>query len=115
MNISITFRHMDTTDAVKIYTTEKVAKLQRFLRAPMKGQVTLSCQHDRLNRVEVDIHSGHDHFHAHETSEDMYASIDKVVDKVERQIMTAKKALTAKKKGADRASAHLPAYVAAED
>jgi ribosome-associated translation inhibitor RaiA len=45
----------------------------------------------------------------------MYASIDKVVDKVERQIMTAKKALTAKKKGADRASAHLPAYVAVED
>jgi putative sigma-54 modulation protein len=107
MNISITFRHMDTTDAVKIYATEKVAKLQRFLRVPMKGQVTLSCQHDRLHRVEVDIHSGHDHFHAHETCEDMYASIDKVTDKIERQILSAKESVKAKKKGADRAAEHL--------
>jgi putative sigma-54 modulation protein len=107
MNISITFRHMDTTDAVKIYATEKVAKLQRFLRVPMKGQVTLSCQHDRLHRVEVDIHSGHDHFHAHETCEDMYASIDKVTDKIERQILSAKESVKAKKKGAERAAEHL--------
>jgi|SRR5271170_6352562 len=107
MNISITFRHMDTTDAVKIYATEKVAKLQRFLRAPMKGQVTLCCQHDRLHGVEVDIHSGHDHFHAHETSADMYASIDKVTDKIERQIRSAKELLNGKKKGADRAAQHL--------
>jgi ribosome hibernation promoting factor len=107
MNISITFRHMDTTDAVKIYASEKVAKLQRFLRVPMKGQVTLSCQHDRLHRVEVDIHSGHDHFHAHETCEDMYASIDKVTDKIERQILSAKESVKAKKKGAERAAEHL--------
>ena len=107
MNISITFRHMDTTDAVKIYANEKVAKLQRFLRGPMKAQVTLSCQQDRLHRVEVDVHAGHDHFHAHETSEDMYASIDKVSDKIERQIVSAKEVVTAKKKGGERASEHL--------
>jgi putative sigma-54 modulation protein len=115
MNISITFRHMDATEAVKGYATEKVARMQRFLRTPLKAQVTLSCQHDRLHHVEVDIHAGHDHFHAHETSEDMYASIDKVVDKIERQIVSAKKSVTAKKKGADRASAHLTADLVIED
>ncbi|MDB5217963.1 MAG: Ribosomal subunit interface protein, partial [Myxococcaceae bacterium] len=31
MNISITFRQMDATDAVKGYATEKIAKLQKFL------------------------------------------------------------------------------------
>jgi putative sigma-54 modulation protein len=107
MNISITFRHMEATDAVKAYASEKIARLQRFLRAPMKSQVTLLCQHERLHTVEVDIHSGHAHFHAHETSEDMYASIDKVTDKIERQIHSAKGSVTAKKKGADRASSHL--------
>ncbi len=85
--ISITFRHMETTDAVKAYASEKIARLQRFLRAPMKSQVTLDCQQDRLHTVEVDIHAGNAHFHAHETSEDMYASIDKVIDKIERQIL----------------------------
>lgn len=115
MNIAITFRHMDATDAVKEYALEKVGKMQRFLRAPLKAQVTLSCQHDRLHRAEVDIHAGPDHFHAHETSEDMYASIDKIIDKLERQIASAKGSVTAKKKGAERASERLPADLAADD
>ena len=108
MNIAITFRQMDATDAVKGYATEKVARLQKFLRRPMKCQVTLSCKDGgRHHCAEVDIHSGSEHFHAHETSEDMYASIDKVIDKLERQVCGAKGANNAKKKGADRASAHL--------
>ena len=107
MNITITFRHMDATDAVKGYATEKVARLQRFLRGPMKAQVTLCCQQDRLHSIEVDIHAGHVHFHAHETSEDMYASIDKVTDKIERQIRSAKEWVTGKRKGGERASEHL--------
>lgn len=105
MNIAITFRQMDTTEAVKAYATDKVAKLQKFLKHPMKASVTLSCQnHD--HSAEVDAHSGHEHYHARETSEDMYASIDKVVDKLERQVRSAHGAMT-KKKGADRASDHL--------
>jgi putative sigma-54 modulation protein len=106
MNIAITFRHMDSTEAVKGYATDKVAKLQKFLRQPLKGQVTLSCQQARLHSAEVDIHSGHAHYHAHETTEDMYASIDKVMDKLERQIRSAKGAIT-KKKGSERASQRL--------
>jgi putative sigma-54 modulation protein len=107
MNIAVTFRHMNTTEAVKGYATDKVARMQRFLRAPMKCQVTLSCQQERLHKVEVEIHSGPAHFHAHETSEDMYASIDKVVDKIERQILSAKEVVGAKKKGGERASQRL--------
>lgn len=105
MNIAITFRHMQSTEAVKAYATEKVAKIQKFLRQPMKGSVTLSCQQSRLHSAEVDIHAGHEHFHAHETSEDMYASIDRVADKLEAQIRAAHDGK--KKKGADRASDHL--------
>jgi putative sigma-54 modulation protein len=107
MNIAVTFRHMNATDAVKGYATDKIARMQRFLGSPMKSHVTLSCQQDRLHRVEVEIHAGRAHFHAHETSEDMYASIDKVIDKIERQILSAKESVTARKKGAERASEHL--------
>jgi len=107
MNIAVTFRHMNATEAVKGYATDKVSRMQKFLRAPMKSQVTLSCQQDRLHRVEVEIHSGPSRFHAHETSEDMYASIDKVIDKIERQIISAKESLGSRKKGAERASQRL--------
>jgi putative sigma-54 modulation protein len=98
MNISITFRHMVGTDAVKSYAQEKMAKLQKFLRQAMTAQVTLSVE--GLEHVaEVGISSGSGHFLAKERSEDMYASIDMVHDKLERQIRAAKGADQARKHG----------------
>ncbi len=115
MNIAITFRQMEATEAMKLHATDKVAKLQKFLRQPMKGQVTLSCQ-QKLHRAEVDVHAGGEHYHAHEETADMYASVDKVIDKIEHQIRAARNATTSRKKGAERASAHLsPALAVVDD
>jgi len=98
MNITITFRHMEGTEAAKSYAHEKTAKLQKFLRQAMSAQVTLSVE--GLDHIaEVGISSGGSHFHAKERSEDMYASIDMVHDKLERQIRGAKGANMAKKRG----------------
>ncbi len=106
MNIAITFRQMEATESMKVYATEKVAKLQKFLRQPMKAQVTLSCQH-QVHRAEADISAGGEHYHAHESSEDMYASIDRLIDKLERQVRAAREVATANHKGAERASERL--------
>jgi putative sigma-54 modulation protein len=110
VNIAITFRQMEATESVKVYATEKLAKLQKFLRQPMKTQVTLSCQ-QKLRRAEADVHAGGEHYHAHESSEDMYASIDRLIDKLERQIRAAKEVATGDHKGGDRASDHLLPHV----
>jgi putative sigma-54 modulation protein len=89
MNISITFRHMDSSEAIKSYASEKLAKLQRFLRQPISARVTLSL--DVLEHTaEVRLSSGSEHLEAHEASEDMYVSIDRVVQKLERQIAASK-------------------------
>lgn len=102
MNITITFRHMEGTDAAKRFAHEKVAKLQKFLRQAMTAQVTLSVE--GLEHVaEVAIQSGSAHFHASERSQDMYASIDMVIDKLERQIRAQKGAEMAKKRGGESA------------
>ena len=98
MNITITFRHMEGSEAVKKHTTEKVAKLQKFLRQAMTAQVTLSV--DGLEHVaDVRIQAGDAHFHAAERSEDMYASIDMVLDKLDRQINHQKGTKMAQKRG----------------
>lgn len=98
MNITITFRHMVGTEAVKSYAHEKMAKLQKFLRQAMTANVTLSVE--GLDHVaDVGIASGSAHFHATERSEDMYASIDMVHDKLERQIRAAKGTTISKKHG----------------
>ncbi len=99
MNITITFRHIDGTEAVKSYAYEKVSKLQKFLRQAMTAQVTLS--EEGLDHVaDVRIQAGGGNYHAHERKEDMMASIDLVIDKLERQIKSDKGASVAKKHGA---------------
>lgn len=98
--ISITFRHVDPSDALKRYSEEKIAKLQKFLRQPMTAKVTLSL--DRLKQVaEVRISSGGEHLEAKEATNDMYASIDVVLGKLERQIRGAHGAAKAKVRGAE--------------
>ena len=97
MNISITFRHREASEAIKKYAKDKVAKLQKFLRQPMTAKVTLSL--NKLRHVaETRISSGGEHIEAKESSQDMYASIDKVIDKLERQIRGSKGAAQAKKR-----------------
>jgi ribosome hibernation promoting factor len=85
MNITVTFRHVDASDAIRQRATEKIAKLQKFLRQPMTARVTVTLE-KLLHLVEARISSGGERYEAHDATEDMYASIDKVLDKLERQI-----------------------------
>ena len=89
MNVSITFRHMEPTDSIKNYASDKVSRVQKFLRQPMTARVTLSLE-KLEHAVEVQIQSGGQWYEAKEVSADTYASIDAVVDKLERQIRNAK-------------------------
>lgn len=107
MNIAITFRQMEASDAMKVHATEKVSKLQKFLRDPIKAHVTMSCENNRSHCVEVDLKSGAEHFHAHVVSDDMHASLDQVIDKLEAQIREAKSTVHSQRKGAERASQRL--------
>ena len=99
MNISITFRHMDTSAAIKKYAEEKVGKLQKFLREPMTAKVTLSLE-KLAHTAEMRVSSGGEHVEAKEVGEDLYASIDKVIDKLERQIRGSKETAVDKKRRA---------------
>jgi putative sigma-54 modulation protein len=98
MNISITFRQMEGTEAMKTHAHDKVSKLQKFLRQAMTAHVTLAVE--GLDHVaDVRIQSGSNTFHANERRTDMYASLDMVIDKLERQIQAVKGASVAKKHG----------------
>lgn len=89
MRIAFTFRHLDSSDAVKGYATEKLSKIQKYLRAPMDAEVILSCER-HLHQVEVKMRSDGHTYLAHEESEDMYASIDMVVSTLDRQVRRLK-------------------------
>lgn len=99
MNITITFRHIDGTEAVKTYAYEKISRLQKYMREAMTAQVTLS--EEGLDHVcDVRIQAGKSAYHANERNEvDMLASIDLVLDKLERQIKSHKGASVARRHG----------------
>jgi putative sigma-54 modulation protein len=97
MNISITFRHMESTESLKAHAEEKVAKLQKFLRQPMTARVTYSVEkHGQL--AEVQISSGSEHHEAKESSTDAYSALDGAIAKLERQIRETKGAADAKRR-----------------
>ena len=99
MNVSITFRHMDASEAIKKHAAAKLGKLQKFLRQPMTAKVTISV--DKLKHVaEARISSGGAHLEAKESSDDMYTSIDRMIEKLDRQIRVTKGAAEARRRKA---------------
>lgn len=87
MNYSIRGQQIEVTDALRDYVDKKLSRLDKYFEAPpvSGGYVTLSVVRG-LHAVEVTIPLTGVVLRAEEHSDDMYASIDAVVDKLERQI-----------------------------
>ncbi|HHU48635.1 MAG: ribosome hibernation-promoting factor, HPF/YfiA family [Caldicoprobacterales bacterium] len=85
MNIIISGKNMDITDALRRQINKKVGKLERYFVPGTEAQVTLSVEKNR-HIVEVTIPFNGILIRAEESTDNMYASIDKVLDKLERQI-----------------------------
>ena len=85
MQIQVTFRHVEPSEALKEYATEKVGKLQKYLDGPVEASVTLSVEKHR-HEADVNIIAGGLKIHGHETTGDLFSSIDLVVDKLDTQV-----------------------------
>ncbi|HIE40780.1 MAG TPA: ribosome-associated translation inhibitor RaiA [Thiomicrorhabdus sp.] len=92
MQINITGHHVDITEALRNYTTEKMAKLERHFDHVTNVHVILSVE-KKAQKAEATVHvSGADLFAQNQT-EDMYASIDGLIDKLDRQIIKHKESV----------------------
>ncbi len=89
MQITFSFRNVDASDAVRSYASEKVARLQRFLRAPLTADVTISVER-HLHVVDISVLADGGRFAGREGSDDLYSSIDLCLDKIDRQVRESK-------------------------
>lgn len=89
MRIAFTFRNIDSSDSIKSYASEKLSKLQRYLRTPLDADVTLSMERHH-HQVEVVLRCDGHTYVATEQSENMYASIDMVTDCIDQQVRRSK-------------------------
>ncbi|TMA20220.1 MAG: ribosome-associated translation inhibitor RaiA [Deltaproteobacteria bacterium] len=101
MQVNITFRNMFATDALRNHVQDKLGKVvDKYLDKVTEAHVTLSVER-YLHHADVNLHAGHFHVRGKEKSEDMYASIDMAIDKIERQL----------KKHKERLKNHRPAHI----
>jgi putative sigma-54 modulation protein len=88
MNYNVRGENIEVTPAIREYVEKKISKLERyFTETPnAKVNVNLKFNQDKTSKVEVTIPLPHLVLRAEETNIDMYAGIDLISDKLERQI-----------------------------
>jgi putative sigma-54 modulation protein len=100
MQMSVTFRHMDATDALRNYAQEKLDRIRKYFPDPIKAHVVLDCErgYNHLAEVVITLQTGLV-IAGEETTEDMYSSIDLVMAKIERQVRRYKEKIRSHKGG----------------
>ena len=101
MKIIISGKNMEITSALKNVVEKKLQKLDRYFNPELIMHATLSVTKNR-HIIEVTIPFGGAFLRGEESTDDMYASVDAVVDKIERQIRKQKTRLSRKHGGSVR-------------
>ena len=88
LQFNIRGENVDLTDAIRDYVIKRISKLEKYFEDNVEAtaHVNLKVYTDKTYKVEVTIPLPYLTLRAEETSNDMYASIDLVTDKLERQI-----------------------------
>lgn len=85
MKISINSRRMDVSDDLKARVNKKLGKLSKYFGVETDANVML-CMEKSRHIAEVTVHFGGMIYRAEVSSHDMYESVDKATDIIERQI-----------------------------
>ena len=85
MQISVTFRQIEPSDALKNYVTDRLSKFKRYLEGPVEAHVVLGLEKFR-HLADVTIDSNGRIIKGKEENTDMYAAIDLVMDKIDMQL-----------------------------
>jgi putative sigma-54 modulation protein len=89
MNLQITGHHLDVTPAIRDYVTSKLARINRHFDHVIDVNVVLTV--DKLSqKVEATVHVRGKDLHAECCDADMYAAIDGLADKLDRQVLKYK-------------------------
>jgi len=89
MKINIVSKQLPVTDAMRAYAEKKMPRIKKYFDVPIDVTITFSVQKN-IQMVEVLVHVKGLYLKGIEKSEDIYASLDLAVDKIERQIVRYK-------------------------
>ena len=93
MNLNLTGNHLDITPALRDYVVAKLDRITRHFDHVIDVNVVLAV--DKLrHKVEVNLHTRGKDIHCEAIEADMYAAVDVLIDKLDRQVVKHKEKLT---------------------
>jgi putative sigma-54 modulation protein len=92
MQVNITFRHLESTEALKSHARGKVEHIQRYIDRPSEAHVVLYVE-NLEHKADINLKAGPFLLRGRAKSNDMYASIDAAAERIERQLKKHKEKL----------------------
>ncbi len=86
MQIDVTFRHMEVSEPLRAYLEDKIARVKRYIDEPIDVQASLGVEKKIRHKATLTLVAKGITIKASDETNDMYAAIDAVVDKIERQL-----------------------------
>lgn len=93
MNLNINGHHLEVTPAIRNYVIEKLDRVKRHFDHVIDASVTISVV-KLVQRADVTLHVRGKDIHAEASHENLYAAIDALADKLDRQVLRHKDKLT---------------------
>lgn len=94
MNLTISGHHLEVTPALRGYVTQKLDRILRHFDQVVDVRVLLSVEKkkekEERQRAECNIHVKGSDLFAESASQDLYAAVDDLVDKLDRQVVRHK-------------------------
>ena len=98
MQVTITFRGMESTESLKSYVKERIEHIEKYFDRAVEAHAVLSLER-YLHHADITIQAGSYLLRGKVKSEDMYKSIDEAVDKIEKQLKRYKDKMKTTKRG----------------
>ncbi len=92
MQVNITFRHLEPTEALKAHVKDRVEHVKKYIDRPSEAHAVLHVE-NLDHHAEITVKAGRFLLRGTGRSQDMYASIDAAADRIERQLKKHKEKL----------------------
>ncbi|MGI9024810.1 MAG: ribosome hibernation-promoting factor, HPF/YfiA family [Burkholderiaceae bacterium] len=94
MNLTISGHHLDVTPAIREYVMNKLERVRRHFDQVIDVTVVMSVEKLR-QKAEINLHLRGKDLHCEATDEDLYAAVDLLIDKLDRQVVKHKECVKA--------------------
>jgi putative sigma-54 modulation protein len=101
MNLSVSGHHLEVTPSLRSYVASKLERVTRHFDHVIDAHVILTVE-KLMQKAEVTLHVRGKDLHCASEQEDLYAAIDLLADKLDRQVLRYKDKMSTEKRTSEK-------------